>query len=182
MGKSSRVQKEKKNNLEEELMKVKNENVRLLCENDVLQRELAQLRNELSVERRNFLNQMSVYINANEELEQEIKLFDDIKNRNKDLEEKVKKMEEENSMLKKELSTVKQEKECLNVKPFVCDVSCDTNDSTDYTIKKFDFINAESVCDEKKSANVVCYDNNIGLKIMKRMGFKGKGLGKHDKE
>ena len=68
----------------------------------------------------------------------------------------------------------------MNVKPFVCDVSCDTNDLTDNTIKKFDFANAESVCDEKKSADVVFYDNNIGLKIMKRMGFKGKGLGKHE--
>jgi hypothetical protein len=62
------------------------------------------------------------------------------------------------------------------VKPFVCDVSCDTNDLTDNTIKKFNFAKAESVCDEKKSVD----DNNIGLKIMKRMGFKGKGLGKHE--
>ena len=68
MGKGSRIQKEKTNNLEEELMKVKKENVKLLCENDVLQGELTKLRNELSVERRNFLNQMTVYINANEEL------------------------------------------------------------------------------------------------------------------
>ena len=51
--------------------------------NDVLQGELTKLRNELSVERCNFLNQMSVYITANGELEQEIKLFDDITNRNK---------------------------------------------------------------------------------------------------
>ena len=43
MGKASRVQKEKTNNLEEELMKVKKENVKLLCENDVLQGELAKL-------------------------------------------------------------------------------------------------------------------------------------------
>ena len=34
-GKGSRVQKEKTNNLEEELMKVKKKNVKLLCENDV---------------------------------------------------------------------------------------------------------------------------------------------------
>lgn len=36
MGKVGRVKKEKTNNLEEELMKVKKENARVICENDVL--------------------------------------------------------------------------------------------------------------------------------------------------
>ena len=141
---------------------------------------------------------MSVYINANEELEQEIKLFDDIKNRNKDLEEKlkvfddvekkkksleekVKKLEEKNSMLKMELFNLKQESRNLNFNPSLCDVSCDTNDLSDYGIENYDFSEATSVCDEKKFADLVCYDNNnICLKIMERMGFKGKGLGKHE--
>ena len=61
------------------------------------------------------------------------------------------------------------------------DASCDTNDLSDYGIEKCDFSEAESVCDEKKFADLVCYDNNnIGLKIMERMGFKGKDLGKHE--
>ena len=87
-------------------------------------------------------------------------------------------------MLKKDLSTLKQEKECLNVKQFVCDVSCDTNDLSDYGIEKCDF--AKVVC--KKECNDEyenCIDKtysyeNIGLKIMERMGFKGKGLGKDE--
>ena len=56
MGKSCRAQKEKVNHLEEELTKVKKENARVICENDVLQGELIKLRNELSVERCKFLN------------------------------------------------------------------------------------------------------------------------------
>ena len=77
---------------------------------------------------------------------------------------------------------MKQEKECLNVKPFVCDVSCDTNYLSGYGIEKSDFVEVESVCDEKcknvndkNFADFLCYDNNsIGLKIMKGMGFKVK--------
>ena len=69
MEKVGRVKKEKTNNLEEVLINVKKENASVTCENDILQIELTKLRNELSVERRNFLNQMSVYINTNEELE-----------------------------------------------------------------------------------------------------------------
>ena len=87
----------------------------------------------------------------------------------------MKKLEEGNSMLKKELSTLKQEKECLNVKPFVCD---ETNYLSDYGMKKCDF--AEVIC--KKECNDehencidrTCSNDNIGLKIMERMGFKVK--------
>ena len=138
MGKASRVQKEKTNKLEGELVLVKKENARLLCE------------------------------------------------KNKVLEENVKKLEEENSMLKKELSTLKQEKECLNVKLFVCDVSCDTNDLSDYGIKKYAFtkVVCKKECNDEHENCIdrtsSYYNDNIGLKIMKRMGFKGKGLGKHE--
>jgi hypothetical protein len=51
----------------------------------------------------------------------------------------VKKLVEENNMLKKELSTLKRERECLNMKPFVCDASCDTNGLSDYGIENCDF-------------------------------------------
>ena len=69
------------------------------------------------------------------------------------------------------------------MKPFVCDVSCDTNDLSDYGIEKCSFVEVESVCDEKcknendkKFGDVICYDNNsVGLKIMERMSFKGLG-------
>ena len=181
MGKAGRVQKEKTNKLEEELVMVKKENAKLLCEKDILQKELEKVRKEMGEEKSKLLNEIRVHVEAieelenglkfveeehywqvketcklrekNKELDEKLNLFDDVQKMNKDLEENVKKLEEENSMLKKELSTVKQEKECLNVKPFVCDVSCDS------TIKKFDFATAESVCDEKKSAEV----NNIDL-------------------
>ena len=104
MGKGSRVYKEKRNYLEGKLMKVKKENERVVCENDVLQRELTKLRNELSLERRNFLNHMSVYINANEEPKQKIIFFDDVKKTNEELEREMKKFKEENYLLKDELN------------------------------------------------------------------------------
>ena len=44
MGKASRV---KTNKLEEELVMVKKENARLLCEKDTLQKELEKVRNEM---------------------------------------------------------------------------------------------------------------------------------------
>ena len=40
MGKAGRVQKEKTNKLEEEIVMVKKENARLVCEKDILQKEL----------------------------------------------------------------------------------------------------------------------------------------------
>ena len=93
-----------------------------------------------------------------------IKVFDDVEKKKKDLEEKVKKLEEENSMLKKELSTVKREKECLNAKSFVCDISYDTNDLSDYTIKKCDFADAESIYEKCKNENfnIKCEVKGLG--------------------
>ena len=49
MGKASRVQKEKTNKLEE-LVMVKKENAKLLCEKDILQKELEKVRNEMGEE------------------------------------------------------------------------------------------------------------------------------------
>ena len=92
-----------------------------------------------------------------------------LRKRTKFQKKNVKKLEMENSMLKKELSTLKQEKECLNVKPFVCDASCDTNDLSDYGIEKCDFVEVESVYEkcknkiDKKFANFICYNNLIVL-------------------
>ena len=204
MGKADRV---KTNKLEEELVMVKKENARLVCEKDILQKEFEKVRNEMGEEKSKLLNEISVQIEEieelddrlkfvqevhnwqvketcklrekNKELEEKLKLFDDAEKKNKFLEEDLKKCEEENSMLKKELSTLKEEKECLNVKPFVCD---ETNDLSDYTINKCEFSEAKSVCDEKykkvndeKLADFVCYDNNsVSLKRMKKMGYEGR--------
>lgn len=65
---------------------------------------MTKLRNELSVERRNFLDQINVYIDANEELEQKLKLFDEVKKRNEELEDNMKRLKEENDLLKDKLN------------------------------------------------------------------------------
>ena len=68
----------------------------------------------------------------------------------------------------------------MNVKPFVCDVSCDTNDLSDYRIEKCDF--AEIVFKKEcKDEHENCNDNT-SLKIMEIMSFKGKCLGKDEHE
>ena len=77
MGKASRVQKEKTNNLEEELMKVKKENVRLLCEKDILQKELEKVRKEMGEEKSKLLNEIRVHVEAVEELENGLKFVEE---------------------------------------------------------------------------------------------------------
>ena len=61
---------------------MKKENRDLICKKNFLKEELTQLRNEINIERCNFLNQINVYIEANGELEKKFKLFDIVKKRN----------------------------------------------------------------------------------------------------
>ena len=57
---------------------------------------------------------------------------------------------------------------------------------SDYTIKKSDYSEFNSVYEKcknenEKFADFICYDNNSnGLNITERMGFKGRGLGKNE--
>ena len=80
MGKASGVQKEKKNKLEEELVMVKKENARLLCEKDILQKELEKVRNEMGEEKSKLLNEINVNIEAIEELEDRLKFVEEVHN------------------------------------------------------------------------------------------------------
>ena len=79
MGKVGRVQKEKTNKLEE-LVMVKKENAKLLCEKDILQKELEKVRNEMGEEKSKLLNEFSVHIEAIEELENGLKFVDEVHN------------------------------------------------------------------------------------------------------
>ena len=89
---------------------------------------MTKLRNELSVERCNFLDQINVYIEANGELEQQLKSFDFVKKRNEELEREMKKLEEGNRLLKDELNQLFTLRNvCLEIK-LVCDSSCSTKD------------------------------------------------------
>ena len=175
----------KTNNLEEELMKVKKENARVICENDVLQRELTKLRNELSVERCNFIDQINVYIEANGELEQKLKMFDDAKKRNEELEDKMKRLTEENDLLKDKLNQSVIERNTHVKTKLLYVVSCSTNDLNS-PLEKYDYV--EVVCDkeckkeyENVASNTISFDNkNVGWNIIKKKNYKGKGLRKHE--
>ena len=101
MGKAGRVQKEKTNKLEEEVVMVKKENARLLCEKDILQKELEKVRNEMGEEKSKLLNEISLNIETIEELEDRLKFVQEVHNwqvketyklreKNKELEEKLK--------------------------------------------------------------------------------------------
>ena len=63
----------------------------------------------------------------------------------------------------------------------ICDVSYSTNDLNS-PLQQCDFV--EVVCDkeyENVASNTISCDNkNVGWNIMKKMGYKGKGLGKHE--
>ena len=122
------VQKEKTNKLEEELVMVRKKMQDYYARKDILQKELAKVRNEMGQEKFKLLNKIRVHIESIEEvynwqvketcklrekikeLEEKLNLFDDGKKKNKVLKENVKKLEEKNNMLKKKLSTLKQEK------------------------------------------------------------------------
>ena len=53
----------------------------------------------MNIERCNFLNQINDYIEENGELETKLKLLDNVKKRNDELEEDMKKVKEENYLL-----------------------------------------------------------------------------------
>ena len=76
MGKAGRVQKEKTNKLEEELVMVKKENARLLCEKDILQN----VRNEMGEEKSKLINEISLHIEGIEELEDRLKFVEEVHN------------------------------------------------------------------------------------------------------
>lgn len=108
MGKTDRVKKEKTKELEEELIKVKKENTSLKCENDFLEKELAKLRKEMGAEKCSLLNVISDSREAIEELEDRLKFVEQIHNlqvkessklkeKNKELEEKLKLFDEINT-------------------------------------------------------------------------------------
>ena len=63
----------------------------------------------------------------------------------------------------------------------ICDVSYRRNDLNS-PLKKCDFV--EVVCDkeyENVASNTISCDNkNVGQNIIKKLGYKGKGLGKHE--
>ena len=86
----------------------------------------------------------------------------------------------------------KKREESRNLKsnPSLCDISSDTNDLCDYVNGRCDYVEVESVCDEKcnqendkEFENFVFSDNkskSVGLKITKNMGYEGRGLGKNE--
>ena len=77
MGKAGRVNT---NKLEEELVMVKKENARLLYEKDILQKELEKFRNEMGEEKSKLLNEISINIEAIEELEDRLKFVEEVHN------------------------------------------------------------------------------------------------------
>ena len=128
---------------------------------------------------------MSVYIDANEELEQKIKLFDDVTKRNEELEREMKKLEEENRLLKYELNQLLNLMDVFLETKSICDISCSIEDledlksSLDKCVFKDD--NKCKKDEDNVFTNNTSFDNkNFGSNIMEKMGYKGKGLGKHD--
>lgn len=95
-------------------------------------------------------------------------MFDEVKNENVDLGKMVKLLEEDIEILKSKSS--------------VCDVACSIEDLVCSAIasvedehkKPFASMYGKSYVDNNE-----CLKNNIGLKIMHKMGFQGSGLGKH---
>jgi len=180
-----------------ELGKEKYEN---LCENDILEKELVKVKkkNEELEENLKLFDEVK---KRNEKLEERLKLFDEMK-------EKIERLEEENSLQKEEISKWNEENdqlvacnENLRLKPLVCDVSYNTSDlcervkgslnkecKVEYSkdIGSTNFVICDDIAEECKDANDAefanigsCFDDNVGLKIMNKIGYKGEGLGKH---
>lgn len=181
----------------EKIKEMQKKKCKLLEENYDIEKELGKVKvkNEELEEKLKSFNEIK---KRNEEFEQRVKLFDEIKRNNEDLEEKSKRLEEANNLQLKKIIKLKEENdklvacnECVKSNPLVFDISCDTNDLCfDQPIDKC--VSAEVVCDEDKDeskncdgnvfdfANIAsCFDDNVGFKIMKRMGYKGQGLGKY---
>ena len=125
---------------------------------------------------------MSVYIDGNEELEQKIKLFDDVKKRNEEIEREMKKIEEENGLLKDELNQLLTLMNVCSKKKSICDILCSIED-LESSIDKCVFKDDNECTKEKDNVftnNTSCDNKNVGWNIMNKMGYKGKGLGKHE--
>ena len=107
----------------------------------------------------NFLNHISVYIDVNGELEQKLKLFDDVKKINEELEDEMKRLKEENDLLKDDLNQSIIERNACVKKKLVCDVSCSTDDLNS-PLEKCDSVDV--VCDkeyENVASNTINCDN-----------------------
>lgn len=195
----------KKNNsyYYEKAKEMQKEKYELLCENDEQEKELRKVRNK-NGELEEQLKRFEKIKKINEESEQKGKLFDEVQKINEELEEKVKRMKEKNTSQLKEIAKLKEENaqlracnECWNSKPSVCDVSCgieEVNFSFDKNkIVEVVYVEKCSVEPIKEFSNLVscdnlsisnngasCSKNNVGLKIMKIMGYIGQGLGKQE--
>jgi len=92
-------------------------------------------------------------------------------------------LEEENSLQKEEISKLKEENECLRIKPLVCDILCDTSDLCERfegSLDKECKVEDNKYIGSVKFANIAsCFNDNVGLKIMKKIGYKGEGFSKH---
>lgn len=157
---------------------------------------------ELGGDKYDALEELKNVRRRNEELEAKLDIFEDLENefaegfklfvkvekRNKDLEENLKELNKENSLQKKEISGLKEhvnqlekslkacqkENENLRSKPEFCDVSCDTNVLC-YVVE----VSSKGVVEDNNVMKPIIVGDGIGFKIMQRMGYEGKGLGKH---